>query len=441
MKRGFKVASVILLVGSLVLLAQVPRENFGLTFGLFTIAFGGMLGSYLLAGEQLNFKRLLLLGILLRGCLFFFEPNWSEDGARFLWDGELLRLGYNPYLSTPADWHGQQTAKGGVSEFMERLIQEMNSPNYTSVYPPINQTFFWIGAWVGQGEVGRGYFGLRCILLIGEVGVYYLLWMLLVRFELPTRQILLYWLNPLVILEVVGNMHFEGAVLFFLLAALLSLTKYKFGLAGLFWGLAIGIKLLPLLFVPAFYFWKGVSRSVRFWGMFLVSLAFTGIPLLYLDGWRNFLQSIQLFQGKFEFNASIYYLFRALGYWLEGYNTIWYLTKAGMLLTLVGVVWISSKQSNARQVDKPKLWVQLYLLYFLLQPVVHPWYLIPGIGLALLARQSTFLIWSFAAIFSYQAYSQNPVHELPFFIGLEYGLVLIGLYLDYFWKRVPLTLR
>ena len=70
-KRGCKVASVILLAGSLVLLAQIPRENFGLTFVFFTLAFGGMLGNYLLVGEQVNFKRLLLLGILLRGCLFF----------------------------------------------------------------------------------------------------------------------------------------------------------------------------------------------------------------------------------------------------------------------------------------------------------------------------------------------------------------------------------
>lgn len=107
-KRGFKVGIVIILAVALVLLAQVPRENFGLTLFLFTLAFGGMLGSYHLLGEEVDFKRLLLLGILLRGCLFFFEPNWSEDGARFLWDGELLRHGQNPYLLTPIQVLEQQ---------------------------------------------------------------------------------------------------------------------------------------------------------------------------------------------------------------------------------------------------------------------------------------------------------------------------------------------
>ena len=149
MKRGFKVASVLILAGALLLLAQVSRENFGLTLSLFTLAFGGMLGSYLLVGEEVNFKRLLLLGILLRGCLFFFEPQWSEDGARFLWDGELIRQGQNPYGLTPTQVLEQQGEESGLSA---ELFQELNSPNYYSVYPPLNQAFFWLGALAAQGR-------------------------------------------------------------------------------------------------------------------------------------------------------------------------------------------------------------------------------------------------------------------------------------------------
>ena len=179
MNRGFKVASVILLAGSLVLLAQIPRENFGLTFVFFTLAFGGMLGNYLLVGEQVNFKRLLLLGILLRGCLFFFEPNWSEDSARFLWDGELLRQGQNPYGLTPMQVLEQQ---GEGSGLRVQLFQILNSPNYYSVYPPLNQAMFWFGALAAQGSVAQGYLVLRCLLLLGEICVLYLLWGLLARF-------------------------------------------------------------------------------------------------------------------------------------------------------------------------------------------------------------------------------------------------------------------
>lgn len=437
MKRGFKVASVLILAGALLLLAQVSRENFGLTLSLFTLAFGGMLGSYLLVGEEVNFKRLLLLGILLRGCLFFFEPQWSEDGARFLWDGELIRQGQNPYGLTPTQVLEQQGEESGLSA---ELFQELNSPNYYSVYPPLNQAFFWLGALAAQGSVAQGYLALRCLLLLGEIVVFYLLWGLLVRFQLPRKQILLYWFNPLVILEVVGNLHFEGFVLLFLLASLGSLSRQNLGWSGAFWGLAVGMKLLPFLLAPAFFFWKGVQTSLQFWGMAAGVLVLTFLPLVFWNSSENFLQSLQLYQGKFEFNASLYYLFRAIGYELEGYNTIWYLTKAGMGITLLGSIWISWKRSSVSLFEIPSVWAQLYLLYFLLQPVVHPWYLLPGLGLSILSRQWTFLLWSFGAIFSYQAYSQNPVQEQTLFLGLEYGLVLLGLYFDYFRKQRTATL-
>jgi hypothetical protein len=437
MKRGIKVASVVLLAGALLLLAQVPRGNFGWTLFLFTLAFGGMLGSYLLAGEEVNFKRLLLLGILLRGCLFFIEPNWSEDGARFLWDGELLRQGQNPYGLTPTQVQEQQGEGSGLGA---QLFQDLNSPNYYSVYPPLNQAFFWLGALAAQGSVAQGYLALRCMLLLGEIGVFYLLWSLFVRFELPQKQILLYWFNPLVILEVVGNLHFEGLVLLFLLASLGSLSRQKLGWSGAFWGLAIGMKLLPFLLAPAFLFWKGVRTSLQFWGMAAGVVVLSFLPLVYWNSWGNFFQSLQLYQGKFEFNASLYYLFRAVGFELVGYNIIGYLTKVGMGCTLLGVVWVSRKRSNANLFEIPSVWVQLYLLYFFFQPVVHPWYLLPGLGLSILSRQWTFLLWSFGAIFSYQAYSQNPVQEQALFLGLEYGLVLLGLYLDYFRKERTLNL-
>jgi hypothetical protein len=426
--------------GCLFLLAQVPRENFLVTFLLFSGAFACLLGIYLGwdKEEVLPFRQLLLLGLLLRVSVFFFVPQWSEDAARFLWDGELLRLGHNPYLQTPAEWQGKES--GPVGDFGRQLFEAMNSPDYYSVYPPLNQVFFWFGAQLAQGNVLQGYLALRVLLLLGEVGVFYLLVYLLANFKLPQKQVLLYWFNPLVILEVLGNLHFEGLVLLLLLASVAALVRYRFGFAGAFWGLAVGLKLLPLLLAPAWFFWRGEQKMRSFWGLALLVLLVCFVPLWWSNGWVYFIQSLQLYQGKFEFNASLYYLFRTIGFWLEGYNTIWYLTKVGMVLTVLGVGWLSWKRSTSTVQGILGQWVQLYLVYFLLQPVVHPWYLLPGLGLSLLTRQWTFMLWSFGAIFSCQAYSQNPVQEQAIFLVLEYGLVLLGLYLDYFRKQRTATL-
>ena len=438
LKSALKVTSLLLLGSALFFLAQVPREDFPLILVLFAVAFGAMLGSYFLDWSTPSFWWLLGVGIFFRISTFFFAPQWSEDGVRFLWDGELLRQGQNSYQLTPAQVQEQLGA--GEAGYRTQLFEELNSPHYYSVYPPLNQLLFWGAAQFAQGHLEKGYLALRFLILLGEVGVFSLLWWLLARFDLPQKQVIFYWFNPLVILEVVGNLHFEGLVLFFLVASLAAISRHKLGFSGMFWGLAIGMKLLPLLFAPAFLFWKQTRKSVGFWGMAIGTGLLCFLPLLVGGAWQNFFESLQLYQGKFEFNASVYYLLREIGNWLVGYNTIGLLTKFGMVITVAGVIWMSWKRSQVTNQGFVELLVQLYLLYFLLQPVVHPWYLLPGLGLSVLTRQWTFLLWSFGAIFSYQAYSQNPVQEHALFLMLEYGLVLLGLYLDYFRKQRTTTL-
>jgi hypothetical protein len=433
LKSIVQVASLFLLGTALILLAQVPREKFPLTLALFTVAFGGMLGCYFLSDSKFSFWWLLGVGVFFRVSIFFFAPQWSEDGVRFLWDGELLRQGQNPYQMTPAQV--QEKPGAGEAGYLTQLYEGLNSPNYFSVYPPMNQVLFWGAAQFAQGHIEKGYLALRLLLLLGEVGVFLLLCWLLARLDLPQKQVIFYWLNPLVILEVVGNLHFEGLVLFFLVASLAAMSRQKLGFSGMFWGLAVGLKLLPLLFAPAFLFWKQTRKSLDFWGMAIGTGLLCFLPLALGNSWQNFFQSLQLYQGIFEFNASVYYLLREVGNWLVGYNTISILTKLGTAITVAGVIWMSWKRSQATFEGMIGLWVQLYLLYFILQPVVHPWYLLPGLGLSVLTRQWTFLLWSFGAIFSYQAYSQNPVQEQALFLMLEYGLVLLGLYLDYFRKQ------
>jgi hypothetical protein len=437
-KSVLKVASLLLLGTALILLAQVPRENFTLTLVLFAVAFGAMLGCYFLSDSKFSFWWLLGVGLFFRGSLFFFAPQWSEDGVRFLWDGELLRQGQNPYQMTPAQ---VQEQLGAVEVgYRTQLFEELNSPHYYSVYPPLNQVLFWGVAQFAQGHLEKGYLALRLLLLLGEIGVFSLLCWLLAKFDLPQKQVIFYWFNPLVILEVVGNLHFEGLVLFFLVASLAAISRHKLGFSGMFWGLAIGMKLLPLLFAPAFLLWKQTRKSLGFWGMAIGTGLLCFLPLALDGAWQNFFQSLQLYQGKFEFNASVYYLLREVGNWLVGFNTIGILTKFGMVITVSGAIWMSWKRSQATNQGFVELLVQLYLLYFILQPVAHPWYLLPGLGLSVLTRQWTFLLWSFGAIFSYQAYSQNPVQEQALFLMLEYGLVLLGLYLDYFRKQRTTTL-
>lgn len=428
-----KYLTVLLMTVLFFVLAQVPRTEFWWTLSIFALLFAGMVFLFFLSEEKVNPTKIFWAGILLRLAVFGFAPQWSDDVYRFLWDGELLEMGENPYLKTPNEW--QRGNQNAVDAELKLLFQNLNSPDYYSVYPPLNQAVFWFGAKASMGIAWNGFMGLRLILLLGEIGVFFLLLRLLHTFQKPENLLILYWFNPLVILEITGNFHFEGLVLLFLLFCIAALKRKKMALSGGFWGLAIGMKLLPLMLAPTFLFFTNTRRRIAFWagGGLALILSFAW---LWLDqSYLNFLQSLRLYQGKFEFNASVYYLFREVGFWVQGYNIIGVLTKILSLGTLVAIVFFSWKKKASTLPELVDLWVLIYLIYLILQPVVHPWYLIPALGLSLLTNKNTFLIWTFASIFSYQAYGNPDFKENPLFLFIEYALVFAVIFLDYFLPK------
>lgn len=435
-RKELKYFLILSITGISFFLAQVPREEFGLTFLLFTLAFAGMLGLFFLSGEKISCRKTLLAGLLLRFAVFWFVPNWSDDFVRFLWDGELLKSGQNPYTLTPREW--QEANVNPDNAYGNQLFENLNSPDYYSVYPPLNQAIFWLGAKASMGFVWNGYYAIRLILLLGEIGVFLLLWKLLAAFQLPQKQIFWYWLNPLVIMEITGNLHFEGLVLLFLLASLLAIQKQKMGLSGGFWGLAIGMKLLPMMLGPAFLAFSKTRKSLGFWAGTALAFFICFTPLLIDNSWVNFFQSLQLYQGKFEFNASVYYLVREIGFWVEGYNVIGFVIPYFSASTVMLIAYFSWKRQPKSLPELMDLVVLIYLVYLMLQPVVHPWYILPALGLSVLRGKVTFLLWSFGVVFSYQAYGNANFQEKFLFLMLEYSLVAVGIYLDYFLlKRKP----
>jgi alpha-1,6-mannosyltransferase len=436
LKQGLIYLVVPLMAGLLFILAQIPRTEFALTFLIFSLLFAGMGMVFWFSGEKINWKAIFVAGILFRLAVFGFAPQWSDDVYRFLWDGELLEMGENPYLQIPSEW--QEENQNPDDAYLKELFQNLNSPDYFSVYPPLNQVIFWIGAKASNGFVWNGFMGLRLFLLLGEIGVFFLLLRLLHTFRKPESLLILYWFNPLVILEITGNFHFEGLVLLFLLASINRMTANKMTLSGGFWGLAIGMKLLPLMLAPSFLFSSQTRKDLAFWSGVSIAVILSFAWLWVDQSYLNFFQSLRLYQGKFEFNASLYYLFREVGFWIKGYNIIETLTKILSLATLIGIVFFSWKRRPNSTLELVDLWVLIYLIYLILQPIVHPWYIIPALGLSLLTNKNAFLIWSFAAIFSYHAYGNTDFRENPIFLFAEYLLVFPVIYLDYFRSKKTL---
>lgn len=411
----------------------VPRTDFQTTLGIFVLLFGLMMLIFSLSEEKTPWFFIFIAGLLIRFSLFLAIPQWSDDYARFLWDGELIRMQENPYAETPRQFlenHPQET-----TEILNQLFPLLNSPDYYSVYPPLNQGVFWLAAKASNGLIANGIISLRLLIILGEIAVFMLFLKLFKAFQKPTKLLWLYWINPLVILEITGNLHFEGLVLLLLLASIFAFQKNLESLSGGFWGFAVGMKLLPMIMIPAWYFFSKTRKNMLFWaGAILALIISLGWFFISAAG-ANFMQSLSLYQGKFEYNASIYYLLREVGFWIQGYNTIATLTKILSLTTLVAIIYFSWKKKPQTIPELVDLWVLVYLIYLILQPVVHPWYLIPAFGLSLLTNRNTFLVWTFAAIFSYQAYGNPDFKENPLFLFVEYALVFAVTFLDYFLPK------
>ncbi|MBC8152098.1 MAG: hypothetical protein H7Z72_04235 [Bacteroidetes bacterium] len=414
----------------------VPRDQFNLLITLYSLLFWGYwlrVSPLWRAPEAISEQPdafLFSAAVLFRLALLVAMPQLSEDYARFVWDGRLLAHGYNPYLYLPAQIVGTPlAASAGLSQ---TLFESLNSPAYFTVYPPLNQALFGLAAWLSPDILGN-VIGLRVPILGAELGSIWLLVRLLRRAGQNPNLALLYALNPLVILELTGNVHFEAVMIFFMLLAVwLFVTGRFIGSAGAL-AFAVGTKLLPLLFLPLLIRYLGWKRGVGYaalTGLITVGLF---LPFASVDLARNVFSSLNLYFQLFEFNASLHYLIRAVGFWVAGRNIT---VDASFWLFLTAVLGILGIAFGVRRTTRAVVAGQVLLtltFYFALATTVHPWYVTTLVAATVFTRFRYPLLWSGLIWLSYATYQTVPYHENGWLTALECGVVAgVG---GYEWYR------
>ena len=400
-------------LGYYLLVYQTLRSDFGKLITLF-------LGLFLCYGLAISFRwsrpyvvAWIAAAIIFRLSLLVAIPNLSDDYARFVWDGRLLANGYNPFLYLPTDLLNTSISKNaGLSQ---PLFSLLNSPQYFTVYPPLNQAFFGLAAWLSDSDLWLNVVWLRVFILLAEIGTFALLYS-----PQKPKRLLLYALNPLVIIELTGNLHFEAFVIFFLLLAFRWLeTRWFWSATALV--LAITTKLLPLLFLPMLLIRLGWRRGLPYGLVMGLGVLALFLPFLNLELIQNVAKSLDLYFQKFEFNASFYYLLRRIGFWIKGYNIIQTLGPALSLMAAMGIVGLALFKQKT-DLTRCALWS--LLLYFLCATTVHPWYICSLVALCSFTTLRFPLVWSALLPLTYAAYAQQPVRENDWFLVVEYGVLL-----------------
>jgi hypothetical protein len=241
------------------------------------------------------------------------------------------------------------------------------------------------------------------------------------------------FLNPLVIIETTGNLHFEGVMLSFMIVGFYFLINQQLLKGAFFFTLAIQIKLVPLILLPFLWRYLGWRKALLVYLITaLMSMAIFSSVILSNNS-LNVLRSILLYFQVFEFNSSILRILLELDpFQITRYKMRFYGPLLS-LITFISIVFLSLKGSFK---DDKHFFHKMaigYSIYLLLSSTVHPWYLIPLLFLSVMADLSFGMIWSFCIFLTYSFYGQDNIAQSNWLLWLEYIPVLMLLVYE-IWK-------
>ncbi|CAL2108123.1 conserved membrane hypothetical protein [Tenacibaculum sp. 190524A02b] len=407
----------------------LERTQFTWLVTLWSILFTS---SYFLIKYRKNdFSFLASISILFRLAFLFSIPNLSQDFYRFIWDGRMLFEGLNPYLSLPQNFIEQRIYPIHQATELYQGMGEMNGSHYTN-YPPINQLCFFIAGVLANKSILGSVIIMRLLIIAADIGILFYGKKLLTKLNIPVHNIFLYILNPFVIIELTGNLHFEPVMLFFLVFSLYKLHQKKWVIAAVLLAFSVSVKLIPLLFLPLFYqyfvkneatFFQGAKKLIGFYLITLVTTFLLFLPFFSFEFIQNYSNSVGLWFRNFEFNASIYYVAREIGYLFRGYNEIATIGKIMPALTVLFLLYITFLKKGKTIKELCAIMLFGLSFYYFTSTTVHPWYLSTLIILSVFANYRFPIVWSFVIIISYQAYANVPWKENLWLVFLEYILL------------------
>ena len=446
--RGISIAlAFVWILGILYLAYGIERYETVRLLTVYAISFAAYVGLLKLAPAA-AFRWLVSLAVVARLALLPVLPHLSDDLYRFVWDGRLLYQGYDPFAYLPSEiisGAGEVQAQG----IDKNLYDQLNSPNYYTIYPPVNQGVFALAAWVSPTSARGSAMVIRALLVLAELMTLWLMTQLLRQkrspisddqkitsslnirhsvFDIPTQSsstiplqnILLYALNPLVIIELTGNLHFEALMIAFLLGSVYWVRR-NLGLSAVFFGLAVCTKLVPLILLPLYWRWLGWRKALLFYGLVGLTTAVLFFLLVTPELVAGMQKSIGLYFQTFEFNASVYYIIREIGFYRKGYNII---AQAGRWLAISTFLGIMLYAALERNRWLPAAYSGAWLIFLLLSTTVHPWYVTPLLAFAVFTPYRYAVAWSGLIFLTYAGYSAVGFTENLWVTALEYVVVL-----------------
>ncbi len=320
-------------------------------------------------------NRLLALCLVLaagwRVPLLLTPPTLSTDVYRYVWDGRIQRLGYDPYLVVPSN--------STVRHLHTAETLQMNHLDFPTPYPAVAELFFRIVAMVDDSARAMKSAAFLCDVVLVAI---LLLW--LSASQRSPWWVLAYAWNPLVALEGAGNGHVDllGALGLVLTAALLARGRRT--VSAVAFALAVGVKFLPVPLAPLF------------WGRIRLRDAALGVGILaalyipFLGHGQLPLGSLGGYLVRWRVNAPVYtaleWLFPTKG-----------LVGVPIALGFAVALWARWHLP----LDSPEAWAWPVATTLLFAPTIFPWYLVWVTPFLFTPRTLPLAVWTVSSIAVY----------------------------------------
>ena len=365
---------------------------------------------------------------------FLRQPAGPDDDIhRYVWDGRLQRLGYNPYVVVPSD---PAFAALHTSE-----TRTLNNPDLPSPYPAGAQLFFRLVTAIHEST-----FAMKVAFVVCEVAIVFLLLDILRRTGQAAHLVLAFAWNPLLATEVAGSGHIDIVGALLLLVSAAALMRRWRATAAVALGLAIAVKFLPVVLLPLY--WKRVRIRDAALAVAVVGLLY--VP--FLDHGRIPIGSLGTYVHTFRFNGPVFAA-------LDRVVPAQLLVVLAVLAGLATATWLRSREpesspdehtSNTEDTGlhggntvAPAPWNSMSSVVqgfefawpmaacLLCAPAVFPWYLLWLLPFLTSASTLLIIIWTVSIIPVYVQWHLralgHPWGALPGWVMLlEYGCLAIA---------------
>jgi hypothetical protein len=373
-----------------------------------SLAFAGII--YLLAVREFfaapRFsRRVVVIGLVLAAVWhieFLRMPAGADDDVhRYVWDGRLQRLGYNPYMVVPND--------PAVKQLHIPETRTLNNPDLPSPYPPGAQLFFRAVTAIHEST-----FAFKVAFVVCDLAIILVLLDVLHRKQQGAHLVLAFAWNPLLAIEVAGSGHIDIVGALLLIASLAALMRSWRAIAAFTFGLAVTVKFLPIVLLPLY--WKRVR--IRDAALAAFVIVFIYVP--FLHNGRIPIGSLGTYIRTFRFNGPVFAA-------LDQVAPPQLLAAFAVLVGLVTAIWLRRGSSEL----SPGAFASPMAASLLCAPVVFPWYLLWLLPFLTSASTLLIVVWTVSIIPTYVMWHLRTLAgtwgALPGWVMLlEYGCVAMA---------------